>query len=243
MAIRLVFFDMEGTVFRRAVSLSETNVPPSAWFTIAERLGPEALKEERVTQKRWNNNEYSGYLEWMEDTIQIHAKFGLTKDTFVAVLDSIAFTSGAHEVFNILHIADVRTALVTGGFKQQADRAGKELGIKHIFAGCEYYWDDQERLTHWNLLPADFRGKVDFMHSLSADYGLKREELAFVGDGENDIALAKEVGISIAFNGAKKLQEVTTYKIVQRPGRENLKEILQFLGLNDDIKHENKRIV
>ncbi len=241
--IKLVFFDMEGTVFCPSVLASETKVAPSAWFTIAQRLGTAALEEERATQERWNSGRYSGYIEWMEDTVRIHAKYGLTRELFTGVLDSIHFVAGAREVFRTLHDAGVHTAIVSGGFKYQADRAAKEFGIKHVFAGCEYYWDAAGRLVHWNLLPADYKGKVDFMHSLSADYAYERTQLAFVGDGKNDVLLAREVGTSIAFNGPEELRQCCTRAVIQGTGSENLSEILPYLGFSHDDRKPNARVV
>jgi phosphoserine phosphatase len=232
--IRLVFFDMEGTVFEPSVLESETRVPRSAWFTIAQRLGAGALEEERTTQARWKNGEYSGYVDWMEDTIRIHAKYGLTREVFAGILDSIAYMDGAKDVFSALHAGGVRTALVTGGFKYQADRAARELGIKHVFAGCEYYWSDQGKLVHWNLLPADYDGKVDFMRLLASDYHFDESELAFVGDGDNDVALARQVGTSIAFHGSPKLSESCTYAVGRGQGKKDLSEVLPYLGFSRD---------
>ncbi len=231
-AIKLIFFDMEGTIFSKCVDAEDTKVAPSSWFTIAKYLGDRACAEEKATQKKWNNGEYTGYLEWMEDTVRIHAKYGLRREAFLRILDAVEFMSGAYEVFKSVHDAGIHTALVTGGFKHQANRAATALRIKHVFAGCEYFWDDQDILAHWNLLPADYHGKVDFMRSLLRDYDYSLEELAFVGDGQNDIHLAEEVGISIAFNGHETLQEAATHSIVQEQGDEDLRAILPYLELS-----------
>jgi phosphoserine phosphatase len=231
-AIRLIFFDMEGTIFRKCVEAGDTQVAPSSWFTIAQHLGDQACAEEKATQEKWNNGKYTGYLEWMEDTIRIHAKYDLRREVFFRILEAVQFMPGVHEVFKSVHDAGIHTALVTGGFKHQANQAAKALRIKHVFAGCEYFWDDQGILTHWNLLPADYHGKVDFMRSLSKDYGYSLEELAFVGDGQNDIHLAEAVGVSIAFNGHETLREAATHSIAQEPGDEDLRAILPYLELN-----------
>jgi len=82
---------------------------------------------------------------------------------------------------------------------------------------------------HWNLLPCDYEGKVDFMRLIMKEHGLSPEECAFVGDGVNDIFLAKEVGTSISFNGAEELQRVSTYSINQQEGKEDFMEILKYL--------------
>jgi phosphoserine phosphatase len=227
--IKLVFFDMEGTVFRKAVRHADGSVAPSAWTLIAKELGQEAYEEEEKTKKRWNENGYSGYVEWMEDTIRIHQKYGLKKDFFEKVVHSVDYHKGAGDVFAKLKERGIRTALISGGFKANADRAQIDLGIDHAFSACEYFWNENGDLVAWNLLPCDYEGKVDFMRLIMKEHGLTSKECAFVGDGVNDIYLAKEVGVSIAFNGAERLQEATTYSVNQKDGEEDFRDVLSFL--------------
>jgi phosphoserine phosphatase len=219
---------MEGTLFKKVVSCQDTQVAPSAWVAIARHLGESAYKEEQLTQSKWRNNQYRNYIEWMVDTIKIHIKYGLDKHTFENIIDGIDFMPGVYEVFNILRINNVITALISGGFKYQADRAVRELKINHSFVSCEYFWDNQNSLIHWSLLPGDFDGKIDFMKLLIKEYGISKDNCVFVGDGENDRGLAANVGISIAFNGPTQLQEVTTYSINQEPGKEDFRAILPY---------------
>lgn len=61
--IKLIFFDMEGTLFKKAVPSKETMVPPSAWVLIAQKLGQSALEQEKQTQGKWNNGLYANYIE------------------------------------------------------------------------------------------------------------------------------------------------------------------------------------
>lgn len=229
--IKLLFLDMEGTLFRKAVHEQDTQVAPSAWVAIAQHLGKEAYEEERLTQAKWHDRQYKNYIEWMEDTIRIHKKYGLDKQTFEGILDSIDFMPGVHEVFDVLCDNNVITALITGGFKYQADRAVKELMINHSFAACEYFWDKKDLLFHWNLLPGDFTGKVGFMKLLVREYCIPKDSCVFIGDGENDRELAANVGLSVAFNGHVQLQEVATYSVNQDTGQEDLRAILPYLGL------------
>lgn len=230
--IKLFFCDMEGTIFKKAVSPRRTSVPPSAWFLIAEELGPRALEEERRTQRKWNNGEYANYLQWMEDTIRIHKKYGLTKKVFQDAIDKIELMNGVKEVFKILNRAKIPTCLISGGFKYQADKAACELKIRHAFSGCEYFWDKKGHLDHWILSPSDVEGKVALMKLMIEEYKYGREECAFVGDGDNDVYLAREVGISIAFNGSARLSKCATYSIVQKPTEENFLAILDYLKLS-----------
>jgi len=216
--IKLIFFDMEGTIFKKAIKNSYGDIAPSAWALIAKHLGENALEEENETKRKWNDGEYSGYVEWMEDTIRIHQKYGLTKSFFEKVMKSIEYHKGVKETFRELHRKGYHTALISGGFKAQADRAQIDLKIRHAFSACEYFWGKNGKLIHWNLLPCDYDGKVDFMKLLMKEHGLSAKECAFVGDGKNDIPQAKAVGLSISFNGNENLQKVATYCVNQEEG-------------------------
>jgi phosphoserine phosphatase len=229
--VKLIFFDMEGTIFKSLVVNKHGygNTSPGLWHLIAEHLGDKALEEENETKQKWNSGGYSGYVEWMEDTIMIHKKYGLKKEFFDNVMNLFEYHEGVREVFNELKRKGYKTVLVSGGFKAQADKAQTDLKIDHAFTACEYFWDNDGNLAHWNLLPCDYAGKLDFMELLMKEYGLTSQECAFVGDGKNDVFLAKEVGLSIAFNGAEELQEVCTHSINQPEGKEDFREILKYL--------------
>jgi len=103
------------------------------------------------------------------------------------------------------------------------------MNSPHSFAAGEYFWGEDGKIIGWNLLPCDYEGKKGFMKLITEEYGLKPEECAFVGDGRNDIPLAKAVGTSIAFNGAKELQAVCTYSINQEEGKEDFREVLKYI--------------
>ena len=229
MKIKLIFTDMEGTLFKKIYKNSKGNTAPSAWTLIAEYLGKEALKEENKTKDKWNNGEFAGYVEWMENTIKIHKKYGLNKIFFDNVISKIQYYPGVKETFKEFKKAGLRMALISGGFKAQADRAQKDLKIDHAFSACEYFWDEKGNLIHWNLLPSDYEGKLDFMNLIMKEHGLKKEECAFIGDGKNDIPFAKAVGLSIAFNAAPELQKVSTHSINQPEGKEDFREVMKYI--------------
>ncbi len=59
------------------------------------------------------------------------------------------------------------------------------------------------------------------MRLLINEYQADPNKCVFIGDGKNDIHLAKEVGVSIAFNAQDELQRVCTYQIDQAPNEKN----------------------
>lgn len=227
--VKLIFFDMEGTLFKKVAKDPDGHKDPSAWRLLAKHLGDDCLREEDESQAKWERGEYAGYVEWMQDTLGFYKKYGLDGDFFEKVISSIEYHPGVEETFAELKRKGYMTGLVSGGFKAQADRASKDLKIDHAFAACEIYWDDDGKILHWNLLPSDYEGKLDFMQLIMKEHGLKPEDCAFVGDGKGDIPFAKAVGLSIAFNGVKELQEVCTHSINQPEGEEDFRAILEFL--------------
>lgn len=225
----IVFFDLEGTLLRKCFRLDNGKVAPSAWTLLAESLGERCLEEEEETKDRWNRREYSGYVEWMRDTIRIHKHYGLRREVFEQVMSSVEFTPGVEDVFGELRQAGVITAVVSGGFKALGDRAQRLLRIDHVMCACEYFFDADGSIEHFNLLPSDVKGKVRFMELIAEEHGINPMSCAFVGDGDNDVHLAQAVGISIAFNAQSKLQQVCTASIIQSEGTEDFGEVLRCL--------------
>jgi len=227
---KLIVMDLEGTLLKKATHLDDGVVAPSAWTLLAEKLGTDALREEQATKERWERGEYLCYVEWMRQTAEIHKKYGLNKSLFVSVLDSVEEMPGVQQAIQSFHAHNAITVIVTGGFKYLADRIQRNSKIYHVFAGCEYFFDPQSgSLEHWNLLPADYEGKVAFVKLIRDAYKVPRDRCAFVGDGKNDVLIAKEAGISIAFNAQQELKRACGFSIDQQLGKENFEAVSDLL--------------
>jgi phosphoserine phosphatase len=224
---RIVFFDMEGTLLKREYRLDTGLVAPSAWTLLAERLGPECYEAEEETKRLWiAKTKYKNYLDWMQDTVDIHRRFNLTKAVFLEVIASVDFMPNADTALTTIHAMGAKSVLITGGFKALADRVQSRLRIHHAFAGCDYFFNELTGyVDHVNLLPADEAGKVDFMRLMCREYSVDPADCVFVGDGMNDRELAQAVGFSIAFNAQAELVEVSTTSIAQREGSEDFEAV------------------
>ncbi len=223
----ILFTDMDGTLYKKVAE--ETGlVAPSPWMTIPELLGPKAVACELESHKKWNAGEFRGYIEWVDESMDNHRRNGLTKSVFEKELDSVGFHDGTKETFDNLHTEGVVSVIVSGGFKYHANKAQKELGIRHAFASAEYFWEGEE-LVGRNVLPCDYQEKVTVMEMFMREYKTTPAECAFVGDGKNDVYLAKAVGTSISFNGSSDLEKVCTHVIRQPKGEEDFRAVLEYL--------------
>ena len=215
--MKLLVFDVEGTLFQTKIRLPGALIDSTIWQSIAYALGPDAVKEEVATHERWQAKGYNSYIEWMKDTITIHRKHGLTKQIFHTIIDAAEYNPGVFEAFHSIDRSQFEPVLVSGGFRELATRAQRDLRVLHAFAACEYLFAPGEtgRLEWYNLLPCDFEGKLDFIFLLLREYGLRREDWIFVGDGKNDVPIAKQAPLSIGYCPHPALAQVVTHCVNQ----------------------------
>lgn len=211
--MKLLVFDVEGTLFRTDIRLPGTAVDSTIWQSIAYALGPDAIREEVETHRKWTQGHYRNYLAWMEDTIDIHRKYGLTETTFRKLISAAEYNPGVLQALPELHRTEYEIVLVSGGFRELAARAQKDFLIRHAFAACEYFFGDDGLLRSYNLLPCDYEGKVDFIHLMLREYGLAKNQWIFVGDGQNDVPVAERAPRSIGYCPHPALSRVVTCTI------------------------------
>ena len=109
-----------------------------------------------------------------------------------------------------------------------ADKVQRTLKIDHALSGCEYFFNKSGELEFYNLIPSDNEGKLSFMKQVLFEHGLTKDDSVFIGDGKNDVYLAAEAGITIAFNAQEELIDFCDYSINQHPGDESLLDVINL---------------
>jgi phosphoserine phosphatase len=216
MTVKLFFFDLEGTIFsssERILEGGETAEFTNLWSLLMHELGADAVSEEKRNLQKWKNGEYHSYLDWARESAGVLKKYGLDKDKYLKVTETIPYNEGVKELLAELNRRDIRSAVISGGFSNHARKAQRELHITHSFAAIDLLWDEAGELDYWNILPSDYEGKIDFVRLLEREYNLSLDECAFVGDEKNDVFIAREVGLSFAYNAPEELKEAADYAI------------------------------
>lgn len=213
--MKICFFDMEGTLLEKNSSLDNGKVAPSAWTVLAREISDACYIEEEKTKDLWLKKQYISYTQWMKETVEIQIKHGMKKSHLEAVLSQATIQKGAIELILFLKSKGYLTVLISGGFKELANLTQRVLKIDHAYSACEYFFDANGDIEHFNLLPTDEEGKLVFMKHLASEYNSNLDECIFIGDGKNDVFIAKNVGTSIAFNAQKELKEVSTFIVDQ----------------------------
>jgi phosphoserine phosphatase len=221
--MKLLVLDLEGTIFRTDIRLPGTSISSTIWQGIAHALGPEAIKEEVATHERWGKGQYRSYVHWMEDTIAIHVRHGLTQEIFDQLIASAEYNESVPSTIAKLDRTRYEPLIVSGGFRELARRAQHDLRIIHAFCACEYIFGDDKKLKSYNLLPCDFEGKIDFIRLMLREYKLTTSDWVFVGDGANDAHVAKEAPLSIGYRPHSDLRRVVNESV------DNFNDLLAIL--------------
>lgn len=207
--MKLIVFDVEGTIFKATMKIDGTDYPSTMWQPIAEKLGEPAVEEEKLTHAKWESGQYNNYIEWVKDTIKIHEKYSLRRDDFNSLIDSAEYNDGVEEFFSVLNRNEWLPVLISGGFQNLIRRAQSDFDIEYGFGACEYFFDEQGYLYNHSLQPSDFEGKIHFVDTLLKTFNLnKKTDWVFVGDGKNDFHIAKQAPIAFGINPHEKLKSV-----------------------------------
>jgi phosphoserine phosphatase len=138
---------------------------------------------------------------------------GLDESALQRVYDErLRFSPGAEQMLEQVRAAGIRTLLVSGGFTYMTDRLKARAKLDY---------------THSNVLEiinGKLTGKVigDIVNAdmkrasllrVAAELGIRREQIAGVGDGANDLKFMAECGVSVAYHAKPVVREQTTYAL------------------------------
>lgn len=206
---RFLVMDVEGTIFKATFKLHGVDYKSTLWQPIARELGDAAMDEENKMAQKYEQGGYATYLDWVKATIDMHKRYSLKKDVFDRLVDSAEYNTGVEEFFDNLNRNEWIPVLISGGFQNLIRRAENELDIEYGFGACEYYFDDRGYLVSHNIQPCDFEGKIKFLDTLLADMKMnKKTDWVFVGDGKNDVPIAKAAPKAFGINPHDDLKKV-----------------------------------
>jgi len=147
--MRLLVFDVEGTIFKPCSISDDSPHASYSWTRIAKEIGAEA--EELKTQREWEKGHYgsresgASYFDWVKETISIHKSKGLVRETFDRIVDEAEYVDGVEKFFEQLNRELYIPILISGGIQNLSIRACKDLNIQkeNSYAACEYFFCDR----------------------------------------------------------------------------------------------------
>ena len=151
----------------------------------------------------------AGELSFVDNLISKMKLFENTQlSTLNEVTQSCTLNTGAEELVAHLHNNNIQTYLVTGGLKSIAAPYAKKLRMAGFCANTER-WINRSHDAHqpdWimtgELEPPiiDGAAKARYISAICHQQNVKPNQCMIIGDGANDIAMAKLAGLAVGFH-------------------------------------------
>jgi phosphoserine phosphatase len=182
MKTKLIILDMDGVLFEG----------DNFWLDLHRQYGTE--KEGLKLAEEFMDSNYTQ----LGRIVVRRLWKGKPASTFERLIKERSYQPRVRSVFEFLHHNKIRSAIVSSGPYQLAERAQRELGIDIIRAN---------RLEIQNGVISDIvdimvregdKGRIGL--ELISSLGATPSQTAFVGDSDGDVGLAEVVGLPIAYN-------------------------------------------
>jgi len=182
MSLRLALFDMDGVIFQGK----------NFWLDLHRELG--TLEEgERHTRSYLG----SDYARLVAEVVGRMWK-GKPADAYHRLVAARQYEPGVRQTFRRLP-PGLATGLVTSGPRDLAERARRDLGLDIIFSN-ELVIRDGRISGEFHAAVSD--NKAEIASELIAELGIDFSQVLFVAEGENDVDLARLVGVPVAYDAS-----------------------------------------
>ncbi|ASJ13007.1 phosphoserine phosphatase [Thermococcus thioreducens] len=179
--VRLIAFDLEGTLVKSV----------SSWVELHKKFG--TWEKGKEYAELFFSGEID-YVKWAELDASLWK--GHTREEIMEWANSVEYMDGAKELIEFLKENDFRIAILSSGLMCLAGRVARELGGDYVFSN-ELIFENGVVTGKVNPL-VDFKSKGTLLRELKDE--LRPELTVAVGDGYNDLSMFKEADVSIAIN-------------------------------------------
>ncbi len=183
--IKLVLFDMDGVLVDSISSWRHVHTH----FSTNNDHAVDAYVRGKITDEEFIRHDVN---QWKKNK-----KFILKKE-LETIFSSVELMKGAKQCVQQLKTYDVTCGIVSAGIDVLAKKVGDLLGISLVYSN-ELNTDDGGRLTGEGLVHVPLMQKDLVVERISDQLGIKKGEIAAVGNSCFDIPLLRSVGFGIAF--------------------------------------------
>ncbi len=189
--IRLICFD-----------LNKTLISENTWFNLNLAMGV-TEQEDRHMFDLYSEGKLS-YVDWQKELEKIYIKSGkATKENILKIIYQYTYVEGTRDVVRYLREQGYILSLISGSIDVLVERVASELGIPHNSANNSFIFDENEYLSEILCLGDDSPVKQDQLRTLSQNTHIPLNQIACVGDGDNDLGIFQLTSHGITFKDSK----------------------------------------
>ncbi|MDJ0911444.1 MAG: HAD-IB family phosphatase [Woeseiaceae bacterium] len=182
--LQLVIFDMDGVIF----------AGKNFWLDLHRAMGTE-----RQAWQLWNGLSKKDYVRLSQRTAEIWK--GRSAEIFADFIGSRSLVTGIESVFDFVQQNGLRSAIISTGPYQLAQRAQKLFNIDAIRAN-RLDIDAEGRFLGTVDVAVEEGNKGSVARDVMESLGVAPQRTAVIGDSEGDATMAQEVGLSIAYDSS-----------------------------------------
>ncbi len=212
MKIELICFDVDGTL-----------VDGTSWLILTEGLSCSS-QEHLDIFRRCQKGEIT-FTEGERLLTKMYQNSGNANKNFISNLfDSVKIKSETIDLISCLKEKGYKIYLISGAIDIYVESIAKKLGVDGFYANSTLEFDNKGILQKINYHSNQGEMKVEQLRNLVKDLGVNIKQVAFVGDGENDIEVFKATKHGVAVHSpSEELNKIAWKKV------NSLKEIREIL--------------
>ena len=212
----LVAFDIDGTLVREAEGLT-------VWEVLNRRfLGSAELNRERYRMFREGKLSYA---DWVALDISGWREAGASRSDLVEAFASLTLVPGTRETLETLKREGLRLFVISGTLDLMLETLLPDPPFEEIYAN-HIGFDADGKISHWRPTPFDMDGKAKLLRAIAMREGIPLARCAYVGDSSNDVWVAREAGLAVAFNPRSEELESIAGAVVRS---DDLRDVLPHL--------------
>lgn len=218
MKYRFVVFDLDGTIIDNIEYV---------WKTIHEFLGIEEHPRRVESRDKYMKGEIS-YYDWAMHDLELMKEHGANRKVILEALHKARLMEGALETLEALKRKGHGLAIISGSISALLEEfiPDYERIFDYVFINRVEFGKDGE-IRDVEATKFDMMHKKEGLLEICRLEKLRPEDIAFVGDHDNDVDIAKAAGFSIAFNSKSRELERIADVVIER---KDLREILKYLN-------------
>ena len=192
MKYNLVCFDVDGTLVDNIIY---------SWQIFHDYFKTDPNKREFARQS-FLNGKFS-YIEWAEHDIAMWIEKGATKEKMWDAMKTagICLMPGARETIHELRKKGYKLAIISGTINIILEYLLPEYEslFDYIYLS-RLYFDKSGKISRVVATSFDMAAKADALKKIAKKENIPLSQCVFIGDHHNDVEIAKEAGLAIAFD-------------------------------------------
>lgn len=210
--IKLVCFDID-----------ETLVDGNSWLILTEGLGCSTQKHLDIYTRA--KKKTISFAEAERALTKMYQDSGKANHDFIKnIFSKIKPRKYAKEVIDYLRNKGYKVYLITGGLDVYAESIAKKLNADGFYANSTLEFDGDGLLKKIHYRDNQGQIKVEQAKELIEKLGINIDEVAFIGDSDNDVEIFKETQHGIAVHCEHKDLKKAAWKTAEK-----LKDIKNIL--------------